>query len=109
MLRILMVGLFVLQFHNLSSQNATSLNSTDSGIKFNISLSWQQVLEKAKSENKYIFVDCYTTWCKPCREMEKFVYPLDTVGDFFNKNFISIKLQMDTTKNDSEQIKGSYS
>jgi hypothetical protein len=41
--------------------------------------------------------------------MEKFVYPLNTVGDFFNKNFISIKFQMDTSKNDGEQIKKRYS
>jgi thiol-disulfide isomerase/thioredoxin len=24
-------------------------------------------LDKARTENKLVFVDCYTSWCGPCR------------------------------------------
>jgi len=41
------------------------------GIQFIKSSSWEQVLQKAKAENKIIFIDCYTTWCAPCKAMEK--------------------------------------
>jgi thioredoxin-related protein len=110
MVRILVIVILLVQCMCSNAQSAASINYADtSGIKFDDGSSWQQVLQKARAGNKYIFVDCYTTWCKPCKEMDKFVYPLDTVGDFFNKHFISIKLQMDTSKNDSEQIKGRYS
>ena len=51
------------------------------GIKWVTGLSWEQVLTKAKTENKFIFVDCYATWCGPCKVMDKDVYPNDTVGD----------------------------
>ncbi|MBS1564021.1 MAG: DUF255 domain-containing protein, partial [Bacteroidetes bacterium] len=78
------------------------------GIDFVQNLSWKQILEKARAENKYIFVDCYTTWCGPCKAMEKNVYPLKEVGDAFNGRFISVKVQMDQTKDDDESVKAWY-
>jgi thioredoxin-related protein len=81
---------------------------TVNGIRWAQDLSWQQVKEKAKKENKYIFVDCYATWCKPCKEMDQRVYTVDSVGNFLNAGFISVKLQMDQTKNDDAFIKSWY-
>lgn len=73
-----------------------------SGIAFTENLTWQQVRKIAKKENKYIFVDCYTTWCKPCKRMDINVYANDSVGNLFNDRFISVKVQMDTTKTDNK-------
>src|SRR5580692_944424 len=67
------------------------------GVAFEHGLSWQEVLQKAKKENKYVFVDCYATWCGPCKWMDKNVYPIDSVGTFMNDRFISVRMQMDTT------------
>lgn len=78
------------------------------GIKFEEGLTWNQVLQKAKKDNKFIFVDCYATWCAPCKAMDKNVYPNDTVGQFFNEQFVSVKIQMDTSKADNEFVKGWY-
>lgn len=50
------------------------------GIKFEESLNWKQVLQRAKEGNRYIFVDCYATWCGPCKEMDKTVYSNEKVG-----------------------------
>ena len=36
------------------------------GVNFQ-ELSLAKALEKAKGENKYVFVDCYTSWCGPCK------------------------------------------
>ncbi|WP_349664850.1 thioredoxin family protein [Cellulophaga lytica] len=52
----------------------------------------QQALNKAQKENKLVFVDTYTTWCGPCKWMTKEIFPQKEVGDFFNKNFVSIKI-----------------
>ncbi|MDQ2721558.1 MAG: thioredoxin domain-containing protein [Bacteroidota bacterium] len=57
----------------------------EKGIKFEHGITWSQVLAKAKTENKYIFVDCYTTWCGPCKQMDATVFPVEDVGNFFNK------------------------
>lgn len=64
------------------------------GIRFE-KTKWQQVLEKAKKEKKIIFLDCYTSWCGPCKWMEKNVYNNDTVADFYNSSFICMKIDME--------------
>jgi thioredoxin-related protein len=83
------------------------MNAQD-GIKFEEELTWKQMLQKAKNENKYIFVDCYATWCGPCKLMDKSVYSLKSVGDYYNDKFISLKVQMDSSKLDDDFIKSWY-
>lgn len=78
------------------------------GIKFEQRLSWSQLKAKAKAENKYIFVDLFATWCGPCKEMEKQVYPDKELGTFMNNYFLSIKVQIDTTNNDDANTKAWY-
>lgn len=80
----------------------------DKGIKWTTGLSWDQIKQKAKKENKYIFIDVYTTWCGPCKMLDKTVFINDTVGAFFNQHFISVKVQMDRTKKDDEYIRSWY-
>ncbi len=78
------------------------------GIEWAKNKSWLQVKLKAKAENKYIFLDCYATWCAPCKMMDKDVYTNDSVAMVINSDFISVKVQMDTSKNDDADIKGWY-
>lgn len=49
----------------------------------------------AKKENKLIFVDCYTTWCGPCKSLSKFVFTDSDMGAFYNEHFINLKLDME--------------
>ena len=90
------------------SKNNFPIDSINKGIQFETGLNWMQVLAMAKAENKYVFVDCYTTWCGPCKEMENSVYPLENVGKYFNDKFISVKAQMDTSKKDDDATKKWY-
>ncbi|MDH5828103.1 thioredoxin family protein [Sphingobacterium faecium] len=80
----------------------------EKGIKFEHGLNWSQVKEKAKKENKFIFVDLFTTWCGPCKYMSAAVFSQNKVGDFFNPKFVSTKIQMDKTDQDSEEVKSWY-
>ena len=79
------------------------------GVYFENGLSWAQIKVKAKTENKYIFVDCYASWCGPCRKMDKEVYSDTVVGAYLNDKFIAVKVQMDTTKQDDAIKKSWYS
>lgn len=81
------------------------LSAQKDGIHFEQMSNWQQVLVKAKAEKKNIFVDCYASWCGPCKWMDKEVYINDTLGDYMNSKFISIKVQMDETDHDVDLIK----
>ncbi len=79
------------------------------GIQWTTGITWDQIKQKAKAENKYIFVDCYATWCGPCKKMDKEVYTDSIVASFFNSEFISVKIQMDQTNKDDDNVKAWYS
>ena len=64
-------------------------------IVFDRKSKWNALLAKAKKENKLIFIDAYTTWCRPCIQMAKDVFTLDKVADFYNKNFINVSMDME--------------
>ncbi len=56
----------------------------------------EQASEKAKAENKLIFLDCYTQWCGPCKKMSKEVFPLAEVGAVMNAKFVNIQIDMES-------------
>lgn len=85
-----------------------SFAQQSTGIQFVHNLSWEQIKAKARAENRYIFLDAYTTWCGPCKQMARDIFPLKEVGDFYNANFLNVKVQIDTTKNDDNEIKAWY-
>ena len=66
------------------------------GIEFESSENnFQQAVEKALKSKKLIFMDCYTVWCGPCKRLATNVFPNDTVGAFFNRHFVSVKMDME--------------
>ncbi|MBL1407550.1 thioredoxin family protein [Sphingobacterium faecale] len=82
-LTTILAGTFILA---ISFAKAQGIHFEDN---FNIAL------EKAKRENKMIFVDFYTSWCGPCKAMSADVFPQKEAGDFFNSQFVNVKVQCD--------------
>lgn len=60
------------------------------GIVFQ-DLAFEEALAKAKKENKYVFMDCYTYWCAPCKSMRDNIFPKSKCGDYFNPKFICVE------------------
>nr|MBC7611495.1 thioredoxin fold domain-containing protein [Pseudopedobacter sp.] len=85
-----------------------SFAQENSGVIFESGKSWNEIKAKAKFENKFIFIDCFTTWCVPCKMMEKQIFPDKELGDYLNHNFINVKAQFNVTKNDDENVKAWY-
>jgi len=71
------------------------IKAADTGIKFTPG-TWSQILKKAKAEKKIIFFDAYTTWCGPCKLLQKNVFTRTDVAEVFNKNFINVKFDMES-------------
>src|SRR4030095_10936907 len=72
----------------------TSSSVLGQGIEF-FHGTWDEALQKAKAEDKLIFVDAFTTWCGPLKNMAANTFPDPAVGEVFNKNFIAMKIDME--------------
>jgi len=57
---------------------------------------FENAKNEAKNTNKLIFMDGYAVWCGPCKKMDKEVFTNDSVADFYNKNFLNIKMDMES-------------
>ena len=64
------------------------------GVNFQ-DLTFEQAVEKAAKMRKQIFVDCYTSWCGPCKYMSNTVFPQEKMGDYMNPKFICVKYDME--------------
>jgi thioredoxin-related protein len=56
---------------------------------------WEDIKTKAKSEKKYLFVDCYTEWCGYCKLLDKNTFSDARVAEIMNTNFVSVKIDME--------------
>ncbi|WP_270543422.1 thioredoxin domain-containing protein [Butyricimonas paravirosa] len=65
------------------------------GIMFEPTRSWKKIVEKARSENKLIFVDCYADWCGPCKQLASQVFTQKEVGDVFNSHFVNVQFNVE--------------
>ncbi|MDH3215123.1 MAG: tetratricopeptide repeat protein [Candidatus Krumholzibacteria bacterium] len=44
--------------------------------------SYENIIERAKAETKYVLIDFYTVWCGPCKQMDKETYTDEKVKKF---------------------------
>ncbi len=61
------------------------------GVPFH-DLKLEAALEKAKKENKLLFIDFYATWCGPCKLMDRITFKDAGVIEWLGKNAISLKI-----------------
>lgn len=67
---------------------------------------WKEVLEKARKEDKLIFLDIYATWCGPCKRLKSNTFSNGRVGKYFNSTFINVSLDGET--GDGEILANQY-
>jgi len=64
-------------------------------IDFDTSSSWEKLQSRAKKQNKYLFVDCYTEWCGWCKVMDKETFTDKNIAAYMNEHFIAAKIDME--------------
>lgn len=84
---ILFIAVFAAMSMSVAAQNRS--------INFEQTKEWKKVIKKAKKEKKLIFLDCYTSWCGPCKMLSMHVFTNDKVADFFNTRFVNVKFDME--------------
>ena len=104
-MKIRLLFVFVLMGWGIGTM-AQEKDSTAGGIVFMENQPWETVLQKAKEQNRLIFMDCYTVWCGPCKGLSQNVFPQKEVGDFFNANFVNAKYDME--KGDGKMLYEKY-
>ncbi len=61
------------------------------GIEFTEG-TWNEIVTKARGENKTIFLDIYATWCGPCKMLQHNTFSDADVGTYFNAHFVNVSL-----------------
>lgn len=77
--------------------------SGEEGVHFLEGVPWENVLEMAGKQDKHIFMDCFTSWCGPCKALAKNVFTKKETGDFFNARFVCVKYDME--KGEGKKLK----
>jgi thioredoxin-related protein len=65
-----------------------------------------EVLAKAKTEHKPVFLMGYATWCAHCNKVKADVLTQEKVGEFFNANFVCAWQDMEAA--DGIALRGTY-
>ena len=86
---LLLTSFFI--FSSCSGAKKVTTTPT-TGIKFSNANTLSAALEQAIEKDKLVFVDIYTTWCMPCKMMDEDVFPDTNLGNYFNENFINLKV-----------------
>lgn len=82
---------------------STSLSAK--GINFE-NITFKKALEKAKTENKLVFVNVYAVWCGPCKLLKKTTFQSDKVATAINNSFIN--LDIDAEKGEGVDFSKTY-
>lgn len=82
-----------------------SITLSAQGINFEKG-TWKEAVEKAKKENKLIYLDVYAEWCGPCKMMAKNVFPDPKAGEKYNAEFINVKI--DAEKGEGRNVARQY-
>lgn len=55
-------------------------------------MSFEEAVEKSKTDKKKIFIDVYTDWCGWCKVMDKNTFSQPEIAKYLNDNFYAVKL-----------------
>jgi thioredoxin-related protein len=61
-------------------------------------MTFEQAIEKSKTEKRKIFIDVYTDWCGWCKVMDKNTFSEPAVAKILNENFYPVKFDAEQTE-----------
>lgn len=88
------IGLMLVAIVGISFAFTKSETTKDEGIRFE-TMTVAEAMELSQETGKLIFIDCYTSWCGPCKRMAATSFKDENVAKVFNEQFINIKVEME--------------
>ncbi|MDH5598010.1 MAG: DUF255 domain-containing protein [Cyclobacteriaceae bacterium] len=80
----------------------TSFNTRKEVTNSNSKVNWltfEEAVEKSKTEKRKIVIDVYTDWCGYCKVMDKNTFNNEHIAEYMNSKFYPVKLNAEQTKN----------
>ncbi len=71
-----------------ASMKTTPVLEGESPVKW---MTFEQAVERSKTEKRKIFIDVYTDWCGWCKVMDKNTFSEAAVAKILNENFYPVK------------------
>ncbi|HEY3429872.1 MAG TPA: DUF255 domain-containing protein, partial [Cyclobacteriaceae bacterium] len=62
-------------------------------------MTFEEALEKSKTEKRKIFIDVYTDWCGWCKVMDKNTFGEANVAKILNEDFYPVKFNAEQREN----------
>lgn len=90
-----LLAFIVFGIYSFKNPKVDFKEDTAEGIQF-FKITFQEALEKAKTEKKPIFLDFYATWYGPCKMLKKHTFSDKEVGNYYNANYINIAIDGET-------------
>src|SRR5260370_42057313 len=60
-------------------------------------MSFEEAVEKSKTEKRKIFIDVFTDWCGWCKVMDKNTFPDPEIARILNENYYPVKFNAEQT------------
>ena len=95
----------LLAFALFSISATNKAPEVSSGINF-FQGSYKDALAEAQKENKPVFIDAYTSWCGPCKQLKNNTFTDKSVIKYFNEHFINVSV--DVEKGEGPSLANKY-
>lgn len=61
-------------------------------------LTFEEAVERSKTEKRKIFIDVYTDWCGWCKKMDANTFNEERVAEYLNEKFYAVKFNAEQTE-----------
>lgn len=75
----------------------TNISIFAGGVKFH-DLPYESAAARANAEEKIIFIDFFTTWCAPCKEMDRTTFQDPDVAKWLSEHTIALKVDAEANE-----------